>query len=50
MRKLIYAPEQTVYSPDEPYAQKLWLIEKGRIIEKWYSGSGKQGKDITIYT
>lgn len=50
MRKMIYAPEQTIYSPDEPYAEKLWIVEKGKIIDRWYSASGKEGKDIAIYT
>lgn len=41
MRKLIYAPEQTIYSPDDQQVEKLWIIEKGKVIDRWYSGSGK---------
>jgi hypothetical protein len=41
MRKLIYAPEQTIYSPDDHYGEKLWVIEKGKVVDRWYSGSGK---------
>lgn len=48
MRKMIYAPEQTIYSPDESSPERLWIIEKGRIIDRWYWG--KEGKDVAIYT
>jgi hypothetical protein len=49
MHKLISAPEQTIYSPEDKYAGKLWVVEKGKIVDRWYA-SGKLGKDIAIYT
>ncbi len=41
MHKLVYAPEQTIYSPEDKDARKLWIIEKGKVVDKWSNGSGK---------
>lgn len=50
MHKVIYAPEQTIYSPEDRSAEKLWVVEKGKVIERWYNNSGKEFKNIALYT
>lgn len=48
MKKVTLASEQTLYSKDEP-AGKLWLVEKGNVVERWSPANGGVSKNVAVY-